>query len=559
MQHLHISRGRAVGAAHSGCPVVAALWLGVFGALGCDRGLSLSGERDDGAAGDDVAEDGSDLGLAEGSEADADMGGDWSGDGGDPPCPIHARSRAVEGPGDGSALLPYEGLQTAIDARGACQHVVLLHPAGDPAFDAFVDILLEPGERLVIEGDPAVPEPAQLSGDGERPGLLATGQGALVLRHLAVRDAATGFRASEEPDGACLHATLDELVVEDTEWSGCQASGNGGAVYVLAAGIESPGGLTVRSSRFDDNHGGADEERFGGAIAYDSAREDSWLVVENSFFRGNSAHSGGAIALLGLTFALRIESSRFVTNESVEGGTAVSGFAGGRIDGNRVEENSGTPGNGALFGELRSASAEVTHNLFLRNRSSPPTGACRPSAMGVGGTGLLVANNVFDANRSQRGADWTADCTSGVIGIGFYALVYNNLLLDNVGEHGLAHLTGTEVDFRNNIVAGGDGSGGGVYFFEGLPGESLVEFNASWHVPPPTFGGEPVIGAGNIETDCLLRDVVSGDFTLASDSPCIDAGDPASDLADPDGSRGDIGPFGGPLGDWIPLPAEGAP
>jgi hypothetical protein len=136
---------------------------------------------------------------------------------------------------------------------------------------------------------------------------------------------------------------------------------------------------------------------------------------------------------------------------------------------------------------------------------------------------------------------------------GLYALVHNNLFLDNVSDGGAAHLVGVDDDFRNNILAGGEGPNGGADFGEGSPGATVVEFNASWRVPPPTFGGEPVIGAGNLETDCELRDAAARDYGLASGSPCIDAGDPADAFADPDGSRADIGPFGGPGGEWTPL------
>ncbi|MDP8222228.1 MAG: hypothetical protein P9L99_02615 [Candidatus Lernaella stagnicola] len=43
------------------------------------------------------------------------------------------------------------------------------------------------------------------------------------------------------------------------------------------------------------------------------------------------------------------------------------------------------------------------------------------------------------------------------------------------------------------------------------------------------------------------------DFRLAEDSPLIDAGAPDALLADPDGSRGDVGAFGGPGAWWLEL------
>ena len=51
---------------------------------------------------------------------------------------------------------------------------------------------------------------------------------------------------------------------------------------------------------------------------------------------------------------------------------------------------------------------------------------------------------------------------------------------------------------------------------------------------------------GNIEDDPLFIE----NYRLQNNSPCIDAGDPDSQYNDPDGSRNDMGAYGGPNGDW---------
>jgi len=49
-------------------------------------------------------------------------------------------------------------------------------------------------------------------------------------------------------------------------------------------------------------------------------------------------------------------------------------------------------------------------------------------------------------------------------------------------------------------------------------------------------------GEGTFSTDPLFANARSGDFSLIADSPCIDAGDPASSR-DPDGTVADVGAF----------------
>jgi hypothetical protein len=51
---------------------------------------------------------------------------------------------------------------------------------------------------------------------------------------------------------------------------------------------------------------------------------------------------------------------------------------------------------------------------------------------------------------------------------------------------------------------------------------------------------------GNISADPLFMDADNGDFRLMPDSPCIDVGNPEPIFKEPDGSKNDIGAYGGP-------------
>ncbi|KPL07727.1 hypothetical protein AMJ86_03215 [bacterium SM23_57] len=61
-------------------------------------------------------------------------------------------------------------------------------------------------------------------------------------------------------------------------------------------------------------------------------------------------------------------------------------------------------------------------------------------------------------------------------------------------------------------------------------------------------------GLGNITLDPEFQDTTEflADFHLRTGSPCIDAGNPAPEYNDPDGSRNDMGVYGGPWGEgWV--------
>jgi hypothetical protein len=107
----------------------------------------------------------------------------------------------------------------------------------------------------------------------------------------------------------------------------------------------------------------------------------------------------------------------------------------------------------------------------------------------------------------------------------------------------------------------GDGSIEGNIFAQsacGVDGSSLgsvVRNNAFFDVADPHCGSNSdYVGEnGNIEADPLFVDLAAANFRLSAGSPCVDAGPDGAAYLDVDGTRNDMGVYGGPFtqaGGW---------
>lgn len=136
------------------------------------------------------------------------------------------------------------------------------------------------------------------------------------------------------------------------------------------------------------------------------------------------------------------------------------------------------------------------------------------------------------------------------------ALVGNRCNLDGSGGRGanLYLQLGTRATLVNGIVADGLGAEG-IYTLPWEPANPTLQvtYTALWNnamgdVVSEQYGElEDVVGdVGNLQADPLFLDADADDYSLAESSPCIDAGDPDDAWSDPDGTRGDMGAYGGP-------------
>lgn len=121
--------------------------------------------------------------------------------------------------------------------------------------------------------------------------------------------------------------------------------------------------------------------------------------------------------------------------------------------------------------------------------------------------------------------------------------ILNNTIVSNTSSLRAAGITLWDcpsADIRNNIVAYNQGACG---VFVAYTADPSLEYNDVYANPFGNYSGV-LAGTGSISADPLLADTAQTDFRLLSGSPCLDAGDPAPQYNDADGSRNDIGALG---------------
>ncbi|MDP2897092.1 MAG: right-handed parallel beta-helix repeat-containing protein [bacterium] len=186
-------------------------------------------------------------------------------------------------------------------------------------------------------------------------------------------------------------------------------------------------------------------------------------------------------------------------------------------------------GSGAVVTfEIRQKDACVLSGFTIRNGTVGISGA---------GTDPTIQNNVITGN---SGSGLTS-CNG---------TIQNNTICDNTGG-GLAHCNGT---IQNNTIRGNSGGwGGGLCWCKGKIINCIIWGNGAGPLQEcslPTYScieGWTGGGEGNIALDPDFVCPQVGDFHLMALSPCIDAGDPASDFSnepEPNGRRINMGAYG---------------
>ncbi|MDW7680281.1 MAG: NosD domain-containing protein, partial [bacterium] len=143
----------------------------------------------------------------------------------------------------------------------------------------------------------------------------------------------------------------------------------------------------------------------------------------------------------------------------------------------------------------------------------------------------IIQNNVIES---------TAPGGKGIETRESSAEIFNNTIVTY--ETNIRALINSSLTVMNNILVGRR-IDDGIYNL----GDTESSYNNIWNHRYNYNGLSP--GIGDISLNPLFADSTNSNFNLNPDSPCIDAGNPDAQFNDLDGSRNDMGAFGGPLAD----------
>ena len=252
----------------------------------------------------------------------------------------------------------------------------------------------------------------------------------------------------------------------------------------------------------DGSSTSSDDE--GGAL-YCNA-DGANLDIRNCLFSFNRADGdGGAVSIQNADFILSdciVKNNTAGVSGSGSGGGIATFLAKGTIEDCEFTSNTVSSNGGAM--SFSADSIQVTGTLIADNQAN--TGAVYVAGAG---TPVYLTNCTLAGNTSANTNEYT-----GIAVLSFESPT-------------------AEVHVKNSIIwNGGDNE------FSNNGGLIDIQYSNTMNSLPTS-----VTDLGNnMSYDPLFTDSETGDYTLRSGSPCINAGDPTSPL-DSDGSRADMGAF----------------
>lgn len=377
------------------------------------------------------------------------------------------------------------------------------------------------------------------------------------------------FYSNRATLGGAVFAQLSSLMVDDNEFQGNTATD-----YAAAMFLDLCSNFIVRSNRFDQNSTSSSSSRgqgifqsqFGsaGEISSNSFEGNETLHsgavvllgntdvdVFGNYMTGNETELNGAGIVIGIGNAASIFDNEFSGNEAIEGGGALYCYGGtsppyptSHIFGNVFTQNDGVINGGGVYLN-QNCSIDVYQNVFESNKATGGSGSALGGALLIQDSSARVYNNLFVANQGTKGG------ALAVKGASTSAVIANNTFYSNtaVTTASAIYLTDSTPLVINNLIT--FGMNGPMLFAEssGFTIADILYNDLYGNVSLTNISG--LVGSqGNVSVDPLFIAAEEDNFRLKSGSPVINAGDPGSGYKDTDGSRNDMGAYGGPLGGW---------
>ena len=254
---------------------------------------------------------------------------------------------------------------------------------------------------------------------------------------------------------------------------------------------------------------------WGGIIILNTQVESQFEYIKlsrASSARPSSNYFDGYGAITCRNADIRIKHSRFTGNYN-QNCAGVAGINSKLIINNTYFDNNNADYDGMIF---------IRDGFALLNKIS-----CRSNkggALSAQSSEFVLVNSII---ADQMETIWAHLDINGSEG-----LISNCVLYDNIKYRPLIRLYEAKLEVLNSIFW----ELGTNPFDIGLNGQLAVHYSN-------IEGGYD--GIGNIDSDPIFEDAASGDFHLGTGSPCIDAGFVSHLYDDPDGSRNDMGAYGG--------------
>lgn len=326
-----------------------------------------------------------------------------------------------------------------------------------------------------------------------------------------------------DEDGGGIYTNYNSSWITNNTLSGNSAGDDGGGIRMYVGSATFEGNVVTDNTTVDN----------GGGIKLSHSYNE---ILDNEV-TGNAAGSGGGIELDNDTSL--IQGCVISNNTAAVGAGIRARIPDGALtlDDLTIHGNIATELGGGIVIVDAPYGGSLTHLDFAQNKAPYGGGLYAASSS------FTLSNSIFDDNNgTTTGGGLYLEEISGTIA--------NVVVFDNISKSGagagmtLVDLAGLTV--YNTIVSGND-RGVGVL----VSGTGPVSWTYNDVYDNVThFSGmdDPTGTDGNLAVNPRFTSASTGDFTLKTTSALIDAGAPT--VLDADGTRSDMGGFGGPYGSW---------